>query len=96
MTSHEQSRRHRRHSLIRMLLRAFAAAGLLAAAQPAAAQEQKNELDEVIVTGSRLVRSDLSAPSPTTVINEEAVRLSGDATVEKVLNELPQLSAGNT
>ena len=47
------------------------------------------------MTGSRLVRSDLSAPSPTTVINEEAVQLSGDTTVEAVINELPQLSAGN-
>jgi iron complex outermembrane receptor protein len=59
------------------------------------AQEQQQEMDEVVVTGSRLVRSDLSAPSPTTVITEDAVQLSGDATVESVLNELPQLSAGN-
>jgi iron complex outermembrane recepter protein len=96
MTGHEHSRRRiRRRSWIQVLLRAFAVAGLLASAHPVVAQEQKHELDEVVVTGSRLVRSDLSAPSPTTVINEEAVRLSGDATVEKVLNELPQLSAGN-
>jgi iron complex outermembrane recepter protein len=61
----------------------------------AMAQEQQQELDEVVVTGSRLVRSDLSAPSPTTVIAEDAVQLSGDTTVEAVLNELPQLSAGN-
>ena len=60
------------------------------------AQEQKPEtLAEVVVTGSRLVRSDLSAPSPVTVINEDAVQLSGDTTVEAVINELPQLSAGN-
>src|SRR5678809_544891 len=50
---------------------------------------------QVVVTGSRLVRSDLSAPSPVTVINEDAVQLSGDTTVEAVINELPQLSAGN-
>ncbi len=70
--------------------------GLLAISSSAAAQEPATtEMDEVIVTGSRLVRSDLSAPSPTTVINEDAVRLAGDPTVEAVLNELPQLSAGN-
>jgi iron complex outermembrane receptor protein len=68
--------------------------GLLVAL-PALAQESKQEMAEVVVTGSRLVRSDLSAPSPTTVIGEDAVQLSGDTTVEQVLNELPQLSAGN-
>jgi iron complex outermembrane recepter protein len=67
----------------------------LAMAPGAFAQEPKQELEEVVVTGSRLVRSDLSAPSPTTVVSEEAVRLSGDTTVEAVLNELPQISAGN-
>jgi iron complex outermembrane receptor protein len=68
---------------------------LLGATAGAFAQEPRQELEEVLVTGSRLVRSDLSAPSPTTVITDEAVKLSGDTTVEAVLNELPQLSAGN-
>jgi outer membrane receptor protein involved in Fe transport len=71
------------------------ALGLLALAPFATAQQPQQEIDEVVVTGSRLIRSDLSAPSPTTVINEEAIALSGDATVERVLNELPQMSAGN-
>src|SRR6185436_6697739 len=69
---------------------------ILSAPQYAMAQEpQQQTLAEVVVTGSRLVRSDLSAPSPVTVINEDAVQLSGDTTVEAVINELPQLSAGN-
>jgi iron complex outermembrane receptor protein len=69
---------------------------LVAVPQYVIAQEQTQEtLAEVVVTGSRLVRSDLSAPSPTTVINADAVQLSGDTTVETVINELPQLSAGN-
>jgi iron complex outermembrane recepter protein len=96
MSQKPTRRRAWRHSATHLWFAGvFAAIGLLAMAMPAAAQQPKQELEEVIVTGSRLVRSDLSAPSPTTVINEEAVRLSGDATVEKVLNELPQLSAGN-
>jgi iron complex outermembrane recepter protein len=92
-TKHVRARRKSRFSAtddaVRLLI------GLLAVAGTATAQEQTTEMDEVIVTGSRLVRSDLSAPSPTTVINQDAVQLSGDATVEAVLNELPQLSAGN-
>ena len=67
---------------------------IAAVPQTLIAQEQET-LAEVVVTGSRLVRSDLSAPSPTTVINQDLVQLSGDTTVEAVINELPQLSAGN-
>jgi iron complex outermembrane recepter protein len=77
-------------------LNGVAAVAILAAAPPVAAQDvEQQPIDEVVVTGSRLVRSDLSAPSPTTIINEDAVQLSGDTTVEAVINELPQLSAGN-
>ena len=53
----------------------------------AAQAQEPAQMEEVIVTGSRLVRSDLSAPSPTTVIPEDVVQLSGDATVESELNE---------
>jgi len=88
----DSKRRHQRD--IRALFRAASVAGILGlAAAPAWAQEQ--QLEEVVVTGSRLLRPDLSAPSPTTVIDEEAVQLSGDVTVERVLYEMPQLSAGN-
>jgi iron complex outermembrane recepter protein len=74
-----------------------ALAMLLSAAASAqeSPQQAQQTMEEVVVTGSRLVRSDLSAPSPTTVLTEDAVQLSGDTTLEAVLNELPQLSAGN-
>jgi iron complex outermembrane receptor protein len=75
-------------------MKGMATLAIVAAPQYVNAQETET-LAEVVVTGSRLVRSDLSAPSPTTVINQDAVQLSGDTTVETVINELPQLSAGN-
>lgn len=93
MYSQSDSRRRKRSS--HPAWAAIAAAMGAMAAATGHAQEPNQELEEVIVTGSRLVRSDLSAPSPTTVIGEEAVQLSGDTTVEAVLNELPQVSAGN-
>ncbi|HEU4781609.1 MAG TPA: TonB-dependent receptor [Steroidobacteraceae bacterium] len=75
---------------------AFGVAVLTICALPQNAWAQElQELEEVLVTGSRLVRSDLSAPSPIAVISEDAIQMSGDTTVESVLNELPQLSAGN-
>jgi iron complex outermembrane recepter protein len=73
-------------------------AAAVAALSSAAAQGQEaapaEELDSVTVTGSRIARSELSAPSPTTVVSQDMLQLSGDTTVETVLNELPQLSAG--
>jgi iron complex outermembrane recepter protein len=51
---------------------------------------------EVVVTGSRLLRPDLSAPSPTSVVSQDDVKLSGNVTLEKTLNEFPQLAGGNT
>jgi iron complex outermembrane receptor protein len=90
---YESRIRHPRN--LRALMRAAAAAVLTVCATAPAAWAQEQQMDEVIVTGSRLMRPDLSAPSPTTVIGEDAVQLSGDVTVERVLYEMPQLSAGN-
>ena len=90
------SNRRRAERVGSSLLQGITTLAIVAAPQYVLAQEpQSQTLAEVVVTGSRLVRSDLSAPSPTTVINEDAVQLSGDTTVEAVINELPQLSAGN-
>src|SRR3546814_13930612 len=50
--------------------------------------------DAIIVTGSRLVRSDLSAPSPLTIVGVAALALSGNVTIENTLNEFPQLASG--
>jgi len=51
---------------------------------------------DIVVTGSRLVRPDLTSPSPLTVVGEAEIKLSGNVTLEKTLNEFPQLASGNT
>jgi outer membrane receptor protein involved in Fe transport len=48
-------------------------------------------IQEVVVTGSRLRRDDLSAPSPTVLVSNQDIQLSGRGTLEGLLNELPQL-----
>ncbi len=52
--------------------------------------------DAIIVTGSRIARPDLEAPSPVTTVSAEQFELTGTVTVETLLNELPQLIPGNT
>ena len=52
--------------------------------------------DAIVVTGSRIARPDLEAPSPVTTIGAEQFDLTGTVTVETLLNELPQIIPGNT
>jgi iron complex outermembrane receptor protein len=66
--------------------------------QPGLSEEgQADASDEaIVVTGSRLVRPELDAPSPVTTVDSETFDLTGTVTVETLLNELPQLIPGNT
>jgi len=57
---------------------------------------QRDSDDAIVVTGSRLVRPELDAPSPVTTVDSETFDLTGTVTVETLLNELPQLIPGNT
>src|SRR6185295_3382798 len=63
-----------------------------AAAQDAPANPET--VETVVVTGSRIKRTDLTAVSPVAVVGAEEVRDSGNVTVENTLNELPQIAAG--
>jgi outer membrane receptor protein involved in Fe transport len=65
--------------------------------QPTIAPEAQQDSDDaIVVTGSRLVRPELDAPSPVTTVDSETFDLTGTVTVETLLNELPQLIPGNT
>jgi outer membrane receptor protein involved in Fe transport len=69
------------------------------AVRPVQAQEQTadaGEVGTVVVTGSRIRRTDLEAPSPVAVVGQDQIRNSGNVTVENTLNELPQIAAGMT
>jgi iron complex outermembrane recepter protein len=59
-----------------------------------AAEEEKKEavLEEVTVTGSRIVRKDLESNSPTVTVEGEAFNNRANLSVESVLNELPQFA----
>jgi outer membrane receptor protein involved in Fe transport len=53
-------------------------------------------IEEVVVTGSRLLRRDLDAPSPVVVVTAADIARAGNVTIEETLNELPQLASDNT
>jgi len=62
---------------------------------PALAQEQDTSatMDEVVVTGSRIVSPNLQSISPITAIGSEELSLAGKTRIEDVLNQLPQAFA---
>ena len=75
----------------RTLLVAAAAAGALPASQVFA---QEQPLEEVIVTGSILRRTDAETPSPVTVISAESLEERGINTVSEALQRLSANNAG--
>lgn len=83
-------------SKLLMSASAVSMAATMGSVSVSAQDASTSEIEEVTVTGSRLVRRDLNAPSPVTVLDETSIRTSGNVTIEETLNEMPQLAAENT
>lgn len=62
------------------------------AAPPGAAAE----LEEVVVTGSRITRNGYDTPTPVTVVGEEDLQSSGRSNVADFVNELPSISGSSS
>jgi outer membrane receptor protein involved in Fe transport len=60
-----------------------------AAAAPAAAAQQA-QLQEVVVTGSRIAAPNQKSTSPIEVVSSAAIRSTGKSDISDVLNQLPQ------
>jgi iron complex outermembrane recepter protein len=69
---------------------------LAGAAFPAVAQQQNqgDDLDEIVVTGSRIVRRDFDAASPIMTVGQEQFQNISTVGVEAALNQLPQFVPG--
>lgn len=68
------------------------AAAQAAGAAPAPDQQNPGEVDEVVVTGSRIARKDYLANSPIVTVTQEDVRATGSTNIETLINELPQFT----
>lgn len=88
------------------LLASVITAGVAVIATPAMAQigtpegeaqaTGQDSQPDVVVTGSRIRRTDLTSTSPVTVVSEEEFQLQGAVNVEQVVNTLPQVLPGLT
>src|SRR5690606_5765397 len=54
---------------------------------------QAAEVEEVLVTGSRIARQGIDTSTPVSVIGVEDIKLSGAPNIEKVLSDAPQFVA---
>ncbi|HUJ28820.1 MAG TPA: TonB-dependent receptor [Myxococcales bacterium] len=62
-------------------------------AAPAEGTRKKAE-EEIVVTGSRVRRKDLTTPAPVTVINKEQIQASGIAAIGDFLQQMPETAGG--
>jgi len=77
----------------RALALAVSSATVLAggiSAQALAQEEELQEIEETIVTGSRIKRVDLSSVTPVSVVTGEEFKISGNINIEQKLAQLPQ------
>lgn len=79
------------------LLASFAlGAGVTGASAQDADTTEEFDLEEVVVTGSRIVRKDFTSASPISVTSSADIKLSGFTRVEDMMNSLPQIEAAQT
>lgn len=53
--------------------------------------EEATEVQDIVVTGSRIRRSGTQTPTPTTIVNSETIRQSGVTEIADLVNEIPSL-----
>jgi len=83
---------------VRYLISAAVAAAIAGSALPQRAiAADEDALSEIVVTGSRIVRTrDLSAPSPVVTVGKDAFDNTAQTGAEAVLNTMPQFVPINT
>jgi outer membrane receptor protein involved in Fe transport len=59
-------------------------------------QSNNSGAGDIVVTGSRISRRDYSSESPIVTVSQDAVTVSGQQTLGEALNQLPQLTPGNS
>ena len=80
----------------KLLLESTILVGLasVAMATPAFAQSNDESSDEIVVTGSRIVKRDFVTNSPVVTVGEQQFDLTNTINTEGLLNTLPQLVPG--
>lgn len=63
---------------------------------PATAHAQDSDVDEIVVTGTRIKQKNLISSNPVTSVEGDSFAIRGAVNVEDLVNELPQVFAGQS
>ena len=74
-----------------MAVSAVLGLGAASFASQVSAQDGADQLEEVVVTGSRILKANLVSSSPVTQLDSEQLTLTGITRVEDVLASMPQV-----
>ena len=72
----------------------FIAAGVPDNAEAQSDAEAANEVEEIVVTGSRVTRSGFDTPTPVAVLSQEVIERSGMVDLGEVIRQAPQIGIG--
>src|SRR5512134_930414 len=75
---------------------ASAISAILGTADHRAMAQEEAGAEEVVVTGSRIVRRDLEAATPIMTVDTERLENSSTISVETILNQMPQFTPAQT
>ena len=79
--------------LARAVKFALLGAGAIGTTATAVAQdEQPDDLEEILVTGSRIPRADIASASPVSVIDREDIQITGLTDVGNLIQRMPSMS----
>ena len=78
-----------KHNKLSLAVASAIGVGAMGMSVPTFAQDD-SALEEVIITGSRIKRADLTAVTPLSVVSGEEFKISGSLNIEQKLAELPQ------
>ena len=81
------------NSIRRAVRYALLTSAAAAVSAPAYAQDQAQNIQEVVVTGSRIAQPNLETTSPVTQVTAEDVITQGVTKIEDLVNQLPQAFA---
>lgn len=85
------------HSVLRRKLVPLAVAAAVCGAMPAQAQDARADgLQEVVVTGSRIIREGMSTPTPVTALSTEELMLNSPQSISQAMAQLPSMTSSVT
>jgi len=78
------------------LIRAAVALALASGAAGTTVAQEKEQLSEVVITGSRIARRDYTSQSPIVTVGSETIENRSNVGIESALNQLPQFTVAGS